>query len=236
MNLTVFLAIAVILVCITISSAEATTVLKGPKLYADQPIRGNHGNFITIELSKTCLVMAKANLTSNCPTYKDLEVFDTTNQKISGKFFQDGDFYHRGKPMYKNYQLSYPKAVYPWVICVDCSQQIIIQSKNIIVEAGSFVYKKGSDSHIVNNTRYEYSQRYVDSCTIAHIAYSDFLLNDTINYLESGCTKTDFKEKTVVVTPYVKHDIKTSQAYKNQKWLEEAKKLKGINCLKSDLC
>ena len=232
MYLKAILLASIIIVSIFVSSAQAV-----PSLVATRPITGTYGNFITVELVGSCLTLAKANLTStSCPTYRDLQVFDTTNQKISGKFFDDNGFYHRGKPMYKNYQLSYQKADYPWVVCVDCSKQIMMQSKQIIVKGANYHYTLNTDSKIINNTRNEYSQRFVDGCMTATIAYSDFLLNDTINYLKSGCTETNFKEKTTIIKPYIKHDISTSKAYKDQKWLEAAKKLAKTNCLKSTEC
>ena len=228
-----FILIAILVISVSVGSAQAVE----PKIIVTKPLTKTYGNFITVELVGTCLTLAKANLTSiKCPTYRDLYVFDTTNPKISGKFFDDNGFYHRGKPFYKNYQLSYTKADYPWVVCVDCSQQILSQSKQIIVKGSDYKYTSKSEGVMYNNTRNEYSQRYVESCNIATIAYSDFLLNDTINYLKSGCTKTDFKEKTTIIKPYIKHDIKTSQAYKYQKFIEDAKKLKTINCLKSTEC
>lgn len=190
--------------------------------------------FITIELSNTCLRLIKNNMTARCPTYTELIKFDNTNQKISGSFIND-TWYHREKPYIINHDLMYTDSS-KTIICVDCSKAVMMKAKNIIIEASSFIYKLGSDSHITNNTRHQYSMRYVDGCSEARLAWSDWLLNDTINYLKSGCTKTQFKEKETIYKTYTKFDITTSQAYKNQKWIEEAKKLSKTNCIKSTEC
>lgn len=200
-------------------------IIKIASLVTEGKIRGNYGNFITIELSRTCLAQVKANLTTKCPTYQELEKFDTTNKKISGKFeFDDFGFYHRGKPLYKNYQLSYTPAKFPLVVCVDCSDQIFRNSKTIFVEAFDYVFKNNKDNVIKNFTRYEYSSRSVKDCHEAMIAYSPFLLNDTINFLNSGCTKTEFNDtKSIYMTPKPIGDRMQYKEYQYQKWLKDAK-------------
>ena len=53
---------------------------------------------IGITHSKLCKTMIKSNYTSTCPTYNQLISYDTSNQKISGKFVTDADGYFHREP------------------------------------------------------------------------------------------------------------------------------------------
>jgi len=192
-------------------------------------------NVISLDISRTCKMLKSVK----CPTINDLIPYDTTNQKYIGMFV-DG---HREKSPLKHPSVYY-LTTKDTIVCVACPFDIYIHSKQITVDM-PFIYKDNADRKMVNNTRYEYHNRYVDNCAYARVAWMPELkvndttinlLDDTIQYLKSGCTKTDYNEKVTIKTKFTKHDISTSQAYKTQKWFEEAKKLKGVNCLKSDLC
>ena len=192
-------------------------------------------NMIAIELSRTCLRLVKSNsMNDGCYRYSALEPLDTTDKKYSGSFFYDNGFYHRGKPLLNNHEIVY-RDVNATVVCVDCPGKILNKIPNIIVEPRNFVYKLGSDVKILNNTRYEYHDRYVENCFTARVSSDMDLIVDTINYLKSGCKQTSFKEQKTIVKPYSKLSY-DGPAYQYAKWLLEAKKLKGINCLKSNLC
>jgi hypothetical protein len=198
-----------------------------------QAPKRQHINLITITLSDVCLAQVKNNLTGSCPTYKDIVKYDTTNQKISGKFVDDS-YHHRGKPQMRNHFEMY-RGVEP-IICVDCSLDAIIASKQIIIKGSSFPYILDKDNTIKNSTRFVYHDRSVEACKIATIAYSDALLNDTISYLASGCKVTSFDEKETIVMEKSVHDPKTTQAYKNKQFIkqaqEEAKKRAEEYCKK----
>lgn len=231
-----FLIAIFVIVLFSFTIVEATPVIKGPKLYTDRPVTGNYGNFVAVELTPSCLALAKINATSSCPTYKILEPFDTTDSKNAGDFFWDGLFFHKGKSAYKNYQLSYPKAKYPLVVCVDCSTGIIKYSKAIYVKSSdSFVFPIKHEK-VINFTRTENNMRYVDAkCTTATITWNASLLNDTITYLASDCKTTHFNSTQTIYMPPSKLTY-DGKEYKYQKWLEEAKKHKSENCLKSKNC
>ena len=192
-------------------------------------------NVISVDISRTCKMLKSVK----CPTINDLIPYDTTNQKYIGKFIDN----KRIKS-----PLKYPSIFYlaskDTIICVACPYDIYIHSKQITVDM-PFVYKNNADRTMINNTRYEYHNRYVDNCAYARVAWipelnvngtTINLLDDTIQYLKSGCTQTGYNEKVTIQTKFTKHDISTSQSYKTQKWFEEAKKLKTENCLKSDKC
>jgi len=209
------------------TKATSLKSYKVASLVATGKITKTYGNFITIELSKTCLTQLKNNVTTKCPSYKDLQQYDTTDSKNAGKFEYDKNgFYHRGKPFYNNYQLSYHPSKHPFVVCVDCSEQIMRTSKNIVIEAINFVFKSNKDHLIKNFTRYEYSDKFVKDCTIARITYSKMLLNDTIHYLVSDCKDTKYNNtKSIYMTPKPIGDLMQYKSYQNQKSMQEKIKI-----------
>lgn len=196
--------------------------------------KGSSINIIVIELSNSCLKMVKNNMTKSCLTYKDLSAFDTTDTKYSGKFIDDKGFFHRGKPLLKNHEIVYKKSP-DIIVCVDCPGKVSLYARSIVVEPNGFTYKLGSDKKMIDNTRFVYHDRYVKDCSEARVSSDMDLVKDTIEYLKSGCTVTQFNEKETIVKPYSKVSY-DGLWYQHQKFLEDAKKLKGINCLKSDLC
>lgn len=223
----------------TTTSTKKTTdknIINLGSIVTQKNLKGNYGNFIVIELSRTCQALLKANLSTTCPSYKDLEKYDTTNKKISGKIEYINGEWKRGKPSYNNYQLSYQPSKYPLVVCVDCSGDILQRSPKIIIEQGEFVYKKNTDNTMKNFTRYEYKNRYVDKdCQTAMIPYIDFLLNDTINYLHSGCKTTKYNAtNTIHQKPIPIGDLNSYQSYKNQKSMAE--KIKQAKLLAEEYC
>lgn len=203
------------------------------KIPKDDKIKSYKYNIIVLDLSNTCLKLLKANLKNGCLSYKDLAYFDNTNQKYSGKFFDDNGFYHRGKSLINNHEIVY-KYSNNTIICADCPGKIAMQTRTIIVEPPGFVYTLNSDK-LLNNTRYEYHDRYVDDCYNARISSDIRLLDDTIDYMKSGCKTTNFHEKVTIVKPYSKLNY-DGPYYQYLKWLDAAKKLKNINCLKSTEC
>ena len=185
---------------------------------------------IAVQLTKMCMLQPM-----KCPTYADLTKYDTTDQRSIGKFV-DIPYPHRAKSPIK-LPSNTLKTLTDYVVCVDCPDDVLFKSKVITISNNKLTYTKDSDKKIVNNTRYEYIGRAVDEgCDYATIFYDDILLVDTINYLKSDCKETNFNEKITIKPALTKHDIKTTKMWKYKKMIEEAKKLKGINCLKSDKC
>jgi len=191
-------------------------------------------NVVSVDISRTCKMLNS----SKCPKLNDLIPFDTTNQKQIGKFI-DGK---RANSQIKNPSI-YFRNNNTFTICVDCPFDIYKYSKHITVDL-PFIYKDNKDRK-VNNTRYEYHNRYETNCVDVRVAWLPHLLvnkttinllNDTINYIKSGCIETEYNEKVTIIMPTTKHDIKTSQAWKYAEWLKQAKKLSGTNCLKSTEC
>ena len=192
-------------------------------------------NVISIQLSNTCLALIKHNDTKTCPDYRILSQFDTTNQKKIGKFVDTKGYFHRDKSRINNPSMYFNNND-TFTVCVDCPNDIFKSSQQIFITHEDFKYTKDTDNVIVNNTRYEYINKAVDRCQIAMISYNKILVLDTIEFMKSGCGVTTFDEKVTIKKPYTQFDISTTKAYKYAKWLTEAKKLSGTNCLKSTKC
>lgn len=67
-----------------------------------------------------------------------------------------------------------------------------------------------------------YHDRYVDRCNKAIINADNwkFLLGDTITYLRSGCSETEFDEREIIQPVKTEIDISTSPSYQYQTWLK----------------
>lgn len=245
MNFLGFFLIFLVIVSITASPTYALTKNDKAKQLEERAsalksitkpkVQNYVSNMIVIELSPACIATLKSNMPNKCLSYEDLASFDNTNQVYSGKFVTDNGFFHRSKPMISNHEI-----VYRWtnatIICVDCYGKPLTQAKSILVEPNTRSYTLDSDKRIVNNTRYDYHDRYVQDCFKARVSSSMALIQDTITYLESGCKQTGFHEKETVVKPYSKLDY-TGSFYQYLKWLDAAKKAsKSTNCIKSTEC
>jgi len=77
------------------------------------------GEIIGIQISKTCMTMHKYNLTTNCPTYKELFQFDNTMLTISGVFEISDGVYQRQPSNYKNHCNYYNPDLFTLMIVVD---------------------------------------------------------------------------------------------------------------------
>ena len=91
------------------------------KLVTPQPPQKNSQitMIIGIQLSKTCYQMHKYNLTSNCPTYKDLLQFDNTIEYVSGIFNTTDGIYQRQFSNYKNHCNYYNPDLFRLLIVID---------------------------------------------------------------------------------------------------------------------
>lgn len=74
---------------------------------------------VGIQLSKTCLQMERNNITSNCPTYKDLMQFDNTIPDVSGDITYTDSYWHREATAFKMKHCNYYLDKYPVILVVD---------------------------------------------------------------------------------------------------------------------
>lgn len=129
------------------------------------PLQKNSTMIIGIQLSKTCYQMHKYNLTTNCPTYKDLLQFDNTIPYISGIFNTTDGVYQRQFSNYKNHCNYYLPDLFRLMIVVDPDgcwfQHTGIKTITIqAIKPENMVYKLTADSSIQDILRdLQYDER-----------------------------------------------------------------------------
>lgn len=170
-----------------------------PSIPANYSLSTSHLPVLLVSLSGTCETLVKQG-SADCPTIKDLMTYDTSNQYISGKFVQNGNQFIREPPTVKNNWLIYSGSSKE-IICVECSFDILSsqQSQQIIINPHGFTYI--NKTAIAKNSWVSWSDRYMQGCDTATIGYSKQLLDDTISYMLSGCTKTSFNGTVSHVIP-----------------------------------
>lgn len=173
---------------------------------------------IAIEYSQACLALLKSKTQTSCPTLYELKKFDTSNQKISGKFEIKNQTWIRTKPQVTNHYMFYTDQKNK-AVCVACQIDLINPDivQVIFIEPSGFSYLKHNFSTVVEsnvsinstvNVNYRdasltiFYDRYVDDgCNTANMDYSTSLMADTIGYLKSGCTVTNFNKTSTSVVP-----------------------------------
>ena len=181
-----------------------------------------------IELSDTCIALLKINDTT-CPSYDQiLTVFpDQSNQKYSGKFGYEDNYFHRLRSDYKEQYgfYRYDSNDRLWVDAppdVKPIKRIVIASRNF-----EYVIPKQKVDTTFNNTLSVGQNRFISSgCSYAIITKDNwiFLLGDTIRYMMNGCKSefTTFTEEKIIDWTRNYHDITTSAKYKLEQWQKKA--------------
>ena len=181
---------------------------------------------IGIALDRTCLALIKEQMKTDCPTYEELLLIypDTSNKRISGDFVFKNGILQRSFPQYQNHMnaYTYEKAM-TWI---DPPADTRDRIKLITIASSLPLYMVDESGQKKNNTIILGKDRWVDPrCHTAIISAEKWLLllNDTIQYLKSGCTKTNFDSMVKIYQDPIKHDYKSSTWYKYKQWLESAK-------------
>ncbi len=95
--------------------------------------------FISVNLSKTCLTLIQYELQTNCPTYREMvPLFDNTLRNISGEFVDVGyDIKRLPAPLKDHWR--YYEQVPEWrVVTVDADPSLFKRGVEIIVQAKDF--------------------------------------------------------------------------------------------------
>lgn len=184
-----------------------------------QTIQNSTANLVRligIDLSKSC------EISENCLNYSDLIYLDSSNQRISGKFIEvDGDIRRDKSPMedsWRWYDMDNKTR-----IIVDPPSGMSDRIKMVTITNNLGVYFLGDDMNLSNYTRTFHLDRYVDNCRTAIIKNDLNLLDDTINYLRTGCSITSFNNtgfETLIPTLY---DPRTSPNWLFIQWQNESK-------------
>lgn len=157
-----------------------------------------HTNLIGIQLSETCLRMIQNNVTNTCLTYKQLKPLDTTNPLLAGKW-TDKPYTHRLPPLVKN-TYSFNDST---IVMVDPNLDFSTRARMLIVTDDNFTWvNKAEVSTNGGLTTHEFLNQYASlNCDEAKVP-SDFnLVNETLHYLESGCTHSDYNNTVTITHP-----------------------------------
>lgn len=183
---------------------------------------------VGITLSKTCIIMIKNNMTTNCPTYEAiLALFpDNTNQNISGKFVYKDGYLQRDTTNYINHFKFY--TYQPVTTWVDPPGDILGRIATITIEPRLPEYLIQASQKMVNNTITVGHSRYVnDLCYQSTITADDwiFLTGDTLNYMFHNCdpTFTTFDNLKSKYLGQSYQDMTTSNKYKLDEFVKLAK-------------
>ena len=192
-------------------------------------IQGAHADY-SIILSKTCLTMIQANISTACPTYEELNILypDTSIAEVSGGFV-DWPYYHREPAPYKDHYEYYKQLDMNNITWLDPPADIIEGMPRIIIAASDFTYKI-IDQNITDSSVLVGQNRYVSStCTYIIISATNwyFLLGDSIRLLSNDCdpSYTNFNEEIIRTWERTKHDISTSAKWILDTWIKETKEL-----------
>lgn len=168
---------------------------------------GNYSNGISlskshmigIQLSQTCIRMQEQGIPNHCLTYDELKPLDNTNPLFAG-LWTDKNYPHRMAPRASNFWIGQNTT---WIVMVDPTADFSTRARMITVEDNNFAWFNPDDNNTRNNQTGDYlpisthQGRAVFSCSISTVAPNLWLVNDTLHYLESGCTKTNYNDTIV---------------------------------------
>lgn len=182
-----------------------------------------------IILDQSCLTMLKNNVTSDCPTYEEINsIFpDTSARNIIGEFGYKDGIYQRLPSQYLN-SAGYYVLGTDNIIFIDPPFKLYKSINVITIRANLDDYKlKGSQSY--NDEEYSLTLgtgRYMNGCRLAYIDASQwmFLLGDTFYYMQNNCDPkfTNFNSTKTTYLNKVTHDLRTSYKYKLEQWIKES--------------
>ena len=186
-----------------------------------------------IALSRTCLSMISNGITSDCPTYQEINTLfpDTTNPKIAGEFKIIDGIYQRDVPPVKNPWRFYYYSIEP-ILWIDPPSDARSRLIMITIESSLPEYKTGDESKKMDDYSISFQKdRWVDDkCKEAKVTAKTwvFLTGDTLNLMKHNCDKAFTSFDGTVKKEFVKsyQDISTSYKYKFDLWVKESL----INC------
>lgn len=184
--------------------------------------------YIGITISQTCEAMIQANTTSECPTYRELvDVFDNTNELVSGSFIEKDNDLRRDDNQMKNHWQFYPQNGYQTVVMVD--PDVLYKRQAVMIEVQSSDFRVASvwadqskQSSYVNGTIISYNGFSVDrDCTQINSAPNMERITNVIGFAISGCTEQFDIQPNVMKLNATEFDKTDSQYYKYQEWLSQ---------------
>jgi len=164
--------------------------------------------FINVNLSKTCQTLIKYDLSTKCPTYREMiPLFDNTLPQVSGAFVELGyDMKRLPSPLTEHWNL-YEQMTMTKVVSVDADTELFDRGINITIQAKDFVIledtgrKNKSESYDSSTMeRTEWRNIFVDErCSKVTVGPDLKAIEAAILHVLNKCT-TDLSEFKTVIT------------------------------------
>ena len=194
-------------------------------------IQKHDAKLIGIQLSATCIAMAKTNMTS-CPTYEDLYHLDNSITEISGSLsFHDG-WFHREDSGYQDTYRAYDNDDTIRVL-IDPPFNEAIRIKMITIESNLGYYAdKGWATKLVDGQRLLAKDRIIQNCYTATVSAEKYnmLIPDTIFAFRNGCESSEIEDHETFEMPKSYIDIWSSPNIQYQQWVLEMKDKCKVKC------
>lgn len=173
---------------------------------------GNYTNYIDIsdsqliavQLSQACLTLIKENITNICPPYDKIKNNDNTNPIFAG-LWVGKPYYHRLAPKVLNHYNFNPNK---FIVMVDPNPDFTARARVIDIVPNPLQYTLVTDN--ATSVRLEHYGRFItNDCSGAtvgsysNMTFTTWLISDTVKYLESGCTKTQFNDTKVNIVKQI---------------------------------
>lgn len=185
---------------------------------------------VGLQLSGACIAALKAHSVTNCPTYKDVVYADNSNTRLSGGFGYVNGFYERLPNFFKQ-NIAYYYSLHRNVVLVDPPQDIadkipMIQIYNVLPTfADKYQDLNSSRTNSTNGFKTLHQYRYTQDCRgLTAITFSKAIVNDTISYIQSGCTKTNLNTLVIVPNNTIQTDPTKSALWQFQQAMNLEKK------------
>lgn len=203
---------------------NATIGLNQPGMYT-HGISQRLSPLIGIQDTQVCLKLIKANSSNHCLTYDKLKSLDNTNPAFAGQWVQQ-PYYHRLAPKVLNHYNFNPNK---FIVMVDPDPDFTARARMIYVTDKNFTWVNPNDVS-TNNMIKIYVNRSISDCSIATVAPIPSLVNDTLHYMESGCTKTSYNDTQIGYMKQIPFDFANCTQCHYQTWLSQAKQITQ-NCI-----
>ena len=164
--------------------------------------------FINVNLSKTCQTLIKYDLSTKCPTYREMiPLFDNTLPQVSGAFVELGyDVKRLPSPLKEHWHL-YEQMTMTKVVSVDADTELFDRGVNITIQAKDFVMLEDTgrkdksasyDSSTMEQTKWH--NIFVDErCSKVTVGPDLKAIEAAILHVLNKCT-TDLSEFKTVIT------------------------------------
>ena len=135
--------------------------------------------FINVNLSKTCQTLIKYDLSTKCPTYREMiPLFDNTLPQVSGAFVELGyDVKRLPSPLKEHWHL-YEQMTMTKVVSVDADTELFDRGINITIQAKDFTM-------LEDTGRKDKSASY-DSSTLEQTTWHNIFVDDRCSKVTVG--------------------------------------------------